>query len=156
LLDYGWYSGLGLRCGRSRCVLGAFFLDVFWRERAFWLLVNACLRKMRSGLLPERRVGRDGDGECSLSALKDRRTDTANQRGGSEWEPIKNLLEGDGGSNKMNTTSNTRLPTYYPSWPTPHSHWSATGPRNQLSTSHTRECSGTQNSSLTDLHRSGR
>jgi hypothetical protein len=33
LLDYGWYSGLGLRCGRSRCVLmcvlGAFLLDVF-------------------------------------------------------------------------------------------------------------------------------
>jgi hypothetical protein len=28
---------------------------------------------------------------------------------GSEWEPIKILLEGDGGSNKMNTASNTRL-----------------------------------------------
>jgi hypothetical protein len=28
---------------------------------------------------------------------------------GSEWEPIKNLLEGDGDSNKMNTASNTRL-----------------------------------------------
>jgi hypothetical protein len=37
------------------------------------------------------------------------RTDTANQRGGSEWEPIKFLLEGDGNSNKMNTASNTRL-----------------------------------------------
>jgi hypothetical protein len=34
--------------------------------------VNAYLGKMRSGLSPERRVGRDGDGECSLSALKDR------------------------------------------------------------------------------------
>jgi hypothetical protein len=33
----------------------------------------------------------------------------ANQRGGSEWESIKVLLEGDGGSNKMNTASNTRL-----------------------------------------------
>jgi hypothetical protein len=31
------------------------------------------------------------------------------ERGGSEWEPIKILLEGDGNSNKMNTTSNTRL-----------------------------------------------
>jgi hypothetical protein len=31
------------------------------------------------------------------------------QRGGSEWEPIKILLEGDGNSNKMNTASNTRL-----------------------------------------------
>jgi hypothetical protein len=28
---------------------------------------------------------------------------------GSEREPIKILLEGDGGSNKMNTASNTRL-----------------------------------------------
>jgi hypothetical protein len=32
-----------------------------------------------------------------------------NQRGGSEWEPIKILLEGDGDSNKTNTTFNTRL-----------------------------------------------
>jgi hypothetical protein len=37
------------------------------------------------------------------------RTDTANQRGGSEREPIKILLEGDGNSNKMNKASNTRL-----------------------------------------------
>jgi hypothetical protein len=36
-------------------------------------------------------------------------SDTANQRGGSEWVPIKILLEGDGNSNKMNTASNTRL-----------------------------------------------
>jgi hypothetical protein len=28
---------------------------------------------------------------------------------GGEWEPIKILLEGDGGSNKMNTASNTRI-----------------------------------------------
>jgi hypothetical protein len=28
---------------------------------------------------------------------------------GSEWEPIKILLEGDGNSNKMNTASNTPL-----------------------------------------------
>jgi hypothetical protein len=25
-------------------------------------------------------------------------------------------------------------PTHYPSWPSPHSHWSATGPRNQQTT----------------------
>jgi hypothetical protein len=31
------------------------------------------------------------------------------ERGESEWEPIKILLEGDGNSNKMNTASNTRL-----------------------------------------------
>jgi hypothetical protein len=29
--------------------------------------------------------------------------------GGSEWEPIKILLEGDGNSNKMIMASNTRL-----------------------------------------------
>jgi hypothetical protein len=46
-------------------------LTCFWRERAIWLLVNVYLGEMRSGLSPERRVGRDGDGECSLSALKD-------------------------------------------------------------------------------------
>jgi hypothetical protein len=50
LLEYGWYSGLGLRCGRSQCalvcVLGVYLLDVFWRERAIRLLVNACLRNM--------------------------------------------------------------------------------------------------------------
>jgi hypothetical protein len=44
----------------------------YWRERAVWLLVNAYLREMRSGLSPERLVRRDGDGECSLLALKDR------------------------------------------------------------------------------------
>jgi hypothetical protein len=31
------------------------------------------------------------------------------REGGSEWEPIKNLLEGDENSNKLNTASNTRL-----------------------------------------------
>jgi hypothetical protein len=34
-------------------------------------------------------------------------SDTANQRGGSEWEPIKILLEGDGNSNKMNSLGRT-------------------------------------------------
>jgi hypothetical protein len=33
----------------------------------------------------------------------------ANQRGGTEWESIKILLEGDGGSNNLNMASNTRL-----------------------------------------------
>jgi hypothetical protein len=54
LLDYGRYSGFGLRCGRYRCVLacvlGVYLLDVFRWERAAWLLVNTCLGKMRSGL----------------------------------------------------------------------------------------------------------
>jgi hypothetical protein len=47
-------------------------LTCFWRERAIWLLVNACLGEMRSGLSPERLVRRDGYGECSLSVPKDR------------------------------------------------------------------------------------
>jgi hypothetical protein len=34
--------------------------------------VNAYLREMRFGFSPEQRVRRDGDGECSISALKDR------------------------------------------------------------------------------------
>jgi hypothetical protein len=42
----------------------------------------------------------------ALKQLKDR---YGEPEGGSEWEPIKILLEGDGGSNKMNTASNTRL-----------------------------------------------
>jgi hypothetical protein len=73
-LDYGWYSGFGLRCGRSRCVLacvlGAFLLDGFSRERAAWLLVNACLWKMRFGLLPERRVGRMEMGSARSRPLR--------------------------------------------------------------------------------------
>jgi hypothetical protein len=51
--------------------------------------------------------------------------------GGSQWELIKILLEGDRDSNKTNTTSNTRLRLNYPSWSRPRSHWSATDPRNQ-------------------------
>jgi hypothetical protein len=31
------------------------------------------------------------------------------REGGSEWEPIKMLLEGDGNSNKINAASNTLL-----------------------------------------------
>jgi hypothetical protein len=67
----------------------------------------------------------------------------ANQRGG-EWEPIKILLEGDKGSDKMNTTSNTRLRLNYPSWPRPRSHWSATGPRNQHTAYRTKTHEHTQ------------
>jgi hypothetical protein len=39
--------------------------------------------------------------------LKDRYGEP--ERGGSDWEPIKILLEGDGNSNKTNMASNTRL-----------------------------------------------
>jgi hypothetical protein len=41
------------------------------------------------------------------SRVKDRYGEP--ERGGSEWEPIKILLEGDGNSYRMNTASNTRL-----------------------------------------------
>jgi hypothetical protein len=44
-----------------------------------------------------------------FGTLAFRRTEMANQRGGSKWEPIKIILEGDRDSNKMNTASNTRL-----------------------------------------------
>jgi site-specific DNA-cytosine methylase len=46
--------------------------------------------------------------------------------------------------------------TDYPSWPNPHSHWSATDPRNQLLTLPTRERRGTPNLESTDQHRSDR
>jgi hypothetical protein len=49
----------------------------------------------------------------------------------------------------MNTASNS-------SWPRPHIHWSATGPRNQQPTSRTRERSGTPTRvSLTYTGRAG-
>jgi hypothetical protein len=43
---------------------------------------------------------------CTAPVLKDRYGEPER---GSEWEPIKILLEGDGNFYKMNTTSNTRL-----------------------------------------------
>jgi hypothetical protein len=46
--------------------------------------------------------------------------------------------------------------THHPSWPNPHSHWSATEPRNQLPTLPTRERSRTPNLESTDQHRSDR
>jgi hypothetical protein len=82
-----------------------------------------------------------------------------NQRGVSEWEPIKILLEGDEGSNKMDTTSNTRLRLNYPSWSRPRSHWSATNPMNQQTTfraKHTNTHSGNLHGLLPVLHRSDR
>jgi hypothetical protein len=39
--------------------------------------------------------------------MKDRNGES--REGGSEWELIKILLEGDGNSNKTNTAFNTRL-----------------------------------------------
>jgi hypothetical protein len=59
------------------------------------------------------------------------RTDTANQRGREWMGADKNssrrkwkLQQDEHGFQHMS-------PTHYPSWPSPRSHWSATGPRNQ-------------------------
>jgi hypothetical protein len=43
-----------------------------------------------------------------MTVMKDRYGEPE-RGGGSEWELIKILIEGDGNSNKMNTASNTRL-----------------------------------------------
>jgi hypothetical protein len=87
------------------------------------------------------------------------RTDTTNQRGGSEWEPIKFLLEGDRGSKRMNMACNTRLWLNYPSWSRPCSHWSATDPRNNKQPSEpklTNTHSGNLHGLLPVLHWSDR
>jgi hypothetical protein len=75
---------------------------------------------------------------------------------GSEWEPIKILLEEDENSNKTKPASKTRLQLNYPSWSRPRNHWSVTGSRNQQPPTTTQERSGTSNSSTTDLHQLGR
>jgi hypothetical protein len=78
------------------------------------------------------------------------------REGGSEWEPIKILLEGDENSNKTNAASNTRprLTTQVGQARV------ATGVPLDLGTNThslpTRECSGTTNPESTDPHRSDR
>jgi hypothetical protein len=78
------------------------------------------------------------------------------REGGSEWEPIKILLYGDGNSYKMNMASNKhlRLATQVSQ-----AHV-ATGVPLDLGTNTrtlpTRECSGTPNLESTDQHRSDR
>jgi hypothetical protein len=51
--------------------------------------------------------------DCLFCSLRKNRNSLKDRYGeperGSEWEPIKILLEGDGSSNKTNTASNTRL-----------------------------------------------
>jgi hypothetical protein len=62
---------------------------------------------------PWGRIGRRnrripvGRRQAMVGRLKDRYGEP--ERRGSEWEPIKILLEGDGNSNKMNAASNTLL-----------------------------------------------
>jgi hypothetical protein len=78
------------------------------------------------------------------------------REGGSEWEPIKILLEGDENSYKMNTASNTRLRL---TTQVGQAHV-ATGVLLDLGTNThtlpTRERSGTPNLESTDPHRSDR
>jgi hypothetical protein len=78
------------------------------------------------------------------------------REGGSEWEPIKILLEGDGNSNKMNTASNTclRFTTQVGQ-----AHVATGVPLDLETNTHTLstlECSGTPNLESTDQHRSDR
>jgi hypothetical protein len=47
-------------------------------------------------------------------------------------------------------------PTHYPSWPSPHIHWSATGPRNQQTTFRAKTHNTNLHRLLPVLHRSDR
>jgi hypothetical protein len=78
------------------------------------------------------------------------------REGGSEWEPIKILLERDENSNKTNTASNTRLRLTTQVGQT---HVATGVPLDLVTNTHslpTRERSGTTNPESTDPHRSDR
>jgi hypothetical protein len=78
------------------------------------------------------------------------------REGGSEWEPIKILLEGDGNSNKMKTGSNTRLRL---TTQVVQAHVATGVPLDLGTNTHTlptRERSRTPNLESTDQHRSDR
>jgi hypothetical protein len=80
----------------------------------------------------------------------------ANQRGGSEWEPIKILFGGDGKSYKLNTASNTLLRLTNQ---VGQAHVATGVPLDLGTNTHTlstRERSGTPNLESTDQHRSDR
>jgi hypothetical protein len=55
------------------------------------------------------------------------------QRGGSEWELIKILLERDRNSSKTNSVEHRKAHAPHSTFhlPKPRSHWSATGPKNK-------------------------
>jgi hypothetical protein len=90
----------------------------------------------------------------SLFAYEEVKDRNGEPERGSEWEPIKILLEGDRDSNKMNTTSNTHLQLNYPSWSRPRSHWSAT--HQPSNPKHANTHSGNLYGLLPVLHRSDR
>jgi hypothetical protein len=78
------------------------------------------------------------------------------REGGSEWEPIKILLDGDENSNKTNTTTNTRLRL---TTQVGQAHVATGVPLDLGTNTHnlpTRERSGTANPESTDPHRSDR
>jgi hypothetical protein len=78
------------------------------------------------------------------------------REGGSEWELIKILLEGDGNCNKMNMASNTRLLL---TTQVGQAHVATGVPLDLGTNTHTlptRERSGTPNLESTDQHRSDR
>jgi hypothetical protein len=78
------------------------------------------------------------------------------KEGGSEWEPIKILLDGDRNSNKMNAATNTRLRLTTQVGQT---HVATRVPLDLGTNTHslpTREHSGTPNLESTDPHRSDR
>jgi hypothetical protein len=90
--------------------------------------------------------------EARLSEGPIRRT----REGGSEWEPIKILLDGDRNSNKTNAASNTRLRL---TTEVGQAHVAIGVPLDLGTNTHslpTRERSGTPNLESTDPHRSDR
>jgi hypothetical protein len=106
---------------------------VFWREQAVWLLVNACLGKMQSSLLPEWRVGWTELVSAHSWPLRIDERPIRRTREGGRW-----ILQQD--EHGFQHTS----PTHYPSWSSPRSHWSATGPRNQQTAFHAKTHQHTQ------------
>jgi hypothetical protein len=56
-----------------------------------------------------------------------------NQRGG-EWRAVKNSSRRRWRLQQDEHGFEHTSPTHYPSWPSPRSHWSATGPSNQQTT----------------------
>jgi hypothetical protein len=67
---------------------------------------------------------KDSDSNVELNDTRSNwRTEAANQKGGSEWEPIKNLFK----NSAYEPDSLVHLHKLL--LPSPRNHWSATGPR---------------------------
>jgi hypothetical protein len=84
------------------------------------------------------------------------RTDTANQRGGEWMGADKNSSRRRWKLQQHEHGFQHTSPTHYPSWPSPRSHWSATGPRNQQTTFRPEDATEHQTSSpLTNTGQTG-